>query len=188
MGLLVLAGCGVENSPDVTRFMEPEVILVHGAAPSNAAPGTCWAEMPNTPVITSVTAQIMARGQSRAVRPATVVAGGIVWFERPCEWEITPYFVETLQRALQARGPYHREITGEMDSATRFAVRLFQQPQGLDSGILSMSASRSLGLSRVLLEAEEQAQMEQFHQAEGAIFIPETQGLEAEIPRPALRP
>jgi hypothetical protein len=188
LGFVALAGCGQLTTPDVTRFIEPEVILVQGAAPSNAALGTCWAEMANTPVITSVTAQIMTRKREKAVRPATVIDGDLVWFERPCDQEMTPYFVESLQRALKARGFYHREINGEMDSATRFAVRLFQQPLGLDSSILSMSGARALGLSRVQLEDGEQAQMAQFHQKEGAVFIPDTEVLEPERPRPVSRP
>ena len=187
-GLMALAGCGVASGPDVTRFMEPEIILVQGAAPSNAAPDTCWAEMPNTPVITSVTAQILSRGTEKAVRPATVVDGDIVWFERPCDQEMTDYFVKSLQRALKVRGLYYREITGEMDAATRFAVRLYQQPLGLDSGILSISGSRTLGLSRVLLDDGDKAQMTQFRQKDGAIFIPETQDLAPQGPRPTLRP
>ncbi len=188
LGVIALTGCGQVSTPDVTRFIEPEVILVQGAAPANAALGTCWAEMANTPVITSVTAQIMTRKKERAVRPATVIDGDLVWFERPCDQEMTTYFIESLQRALKARGLYHRDINGQMDSATRFAVRLYQQPLGLDSSILSMSAARTLGLSRVRLEDGEQAQMEQFHQEEDAIFIPETEVIEPQAPRPVSRP
>lgn len=185
----VLSGCSYVSGPDVTRFMEPDVILTRDAAPATAVAGTCWAELQNTPVITSVTAQILTQAWPREEVSQTIDDGQAIWFERPCDQEMTPYFVETLQRALQARGLYRREITGEMDTATRFAVRLYQQPLGLDSGILSLSAARSLGLSRVQPDAEEQAAMAQeFPQSEGALYVPELE-LDAPVPpRPVLRP
>lgn len=186
---VVLSGCANFRGPDVTRFMEPDVILTRDAAPATAAAGTCWAEMQNTPVIASVTAQIMTQSAERSNRSETINDGQAIWFERPCDGEMTTYFIESLQRALAARGLYRREITGEMDTATRFAVRLYQQPLGLDSGILSLSASRTLGLSSVKRDAEEQAAMAQeFPQQEGALYVPETESLTPEVPRPVLRP
>jgi hypothetical protein len=174
-GATTLSGCANLQGPDVTRFMEPEVILTRDAAPASAAAGTCWAELQNTPVITSVTAQILTQSVMRSKPSQTIDDGKAVWFERPCDQEMTPYFIESLQRALSVRGLYRREITGEMDTATRFAVRLYQQPLGLDSGILSLSAARTLGLSRVQPVAEEQAAMAiEFPQVEGALYVPET--------------
>ena len=185
----VLSGCSYGAGPDVTRFMEPDVILTRDAAPSTAAAGTCWAELQNTPVITSVTAQILTQSTPRRKPSQTIDDGKAVWFERPCDREMTSYFIETLQRALQARGLYRREITGEMDTATRFAVRLYQQPLGLDSGILSLSAARSLGLSRVLPDAEEQAAIAQeFPQSGDALYVPEQMADMPAIPRPVERP
>ena len=183
-----LSGCSIAG-PDVTRFMEPDVILTRDAAPAAAQAGTCWAELQNTPVITSVTAQLLTQSAPRRKPSETIDDGKAVWFERPCDREMTPYFVETLQRALQARGLYRRDITGEMDTATRFAIRLYQQPLGLDSGILSLSAARSLGLSRVLPDAQEQAVMaEEFQPEEGALYVPEVIETGPATPRPVIRP
>lgn len=184
-----LSGCGNLTGPDVTGFMEPDVIATRDAAPASAVAGSCWAELEKAPVISSVTAQILSKSSKRSQSSDTIEDGKAIWFERPCDREMTPYFVENLQRALKARGLYRREITGEIDTATRFAVRLYQQPLGLDSGVLSLSASRSLGLSRVQPDVMEQAAMAQeFPQAEGAVFVPETQGFEPTTPRPVLRP
>ena len=36
-----------------------------------------------------------------------------------------------------------------MDTATRAAIRAYQRPEGLDSGVLSLAAARKLGLSVV---------------------------------------
>jgi hypothetical protein len=185
---LALTGCANLTGPDVTRFMEPDVIATRDAAPATAVAGTCWAELQNTPVITSVTAQILTQSAPRSKPSPTIDDGKAVWFERPCDREMTPYFIENLQRALQVRGLYRREITGEMDTATRFAVRLYQQPLGLDSGVLSMAASRSLGLSRVLPDAAEQAAMdEEFPKDENALYLPEVD-IAPTVPRPVLRP
>ena len=60
------------------------------------------------------------------------------WFETPCAAALTPEFVATLQRALKARGFYRGQISGRMDTRTRAAVRQYQAPQGLNSGILSL--------------------------------------------------
>ncbi len=82
-------------------------------------------------------------------RQAIVKERRELWFETPCEDQLTPDFLASLQRALKARGHYHGGITGQMDSRTRRAIRHYQAPQGLDSGILSLAAARKLGLVAV---------------------------------------
>ena len=68
------------------------------------------------------------------------------WFQTPCAEDMTPDFIASLQRALRARALYRGEISGVMDARTRASVRRLQEPQGLDSGILSLAAARQLGL------------------------------------------
>lgn len=69
-----------------------------------------------------------------------------IWFETPCDSQMDAEFIATLQRALQARGYYRGPISGEINAATKRAVRKYQAAQGLDSGILSMAAARQLGI------------------------------------------
>ncbi|WP_330696677.1 peptidoglycan-binding domain-containing protein [Fontisubflavum oceani] len=70
-----------------------------------------------------------------------------LWFETPCQAEIRdPDFIASLQRALAARDLYRGPANGVMDARTRRAIRAFQEPQGLNSPILSMAAARQLGL------------------------------------------
>ena len=69
-----------------------------------------------------------------------------IWFETMCQRELTLDFVSSLQRALAARGFYRGSITGEMDSATRAAIRRYQKPEGLDSGIIARETARRFGL------------------------------------------
>jgi peptidoglycan hydrolase-like protein with peptidoglycan-binding domain len=68
---------------------------------------------------------------------------------------ITVEFVETLQRALKARGHYRGSVSGYIDTRTYSAIRKYQAPQGLDSSILSLAAARKLGLIAYDLDLEE---------------------------------
>lgn len=189
LGSALLASCTSVPAPDVTRFLEPEGITLHGTAPALARPGTCWSQIQKPSVITSVTAQILTANTRQIAQPNTMREDGIVWFERPCEAEMTPNFIESLQRALAVRGLYRREITGQMDAATLFAVRLYQQPLGLDSAVLSLTASRALGLSVIELNAYEQAQLVQGIQTPlGAVFLPEEGALSEGMLKPVPRP
>lgn len=70
-----------------------------------------------------------------------------LWFETPCPATVTPDFVASLQRALRARGLYSGPDSGTLDARTRYAVREFQSPLGLDSETLSLDAARLLGLA-----------------------------------------
>ena len=82
-------------------------------------------------------------------RQAIVQERRVTWFETPCASAQTPDFVASVQRALKVRGLYRGPVTGTMDARTRAAVRAYQKPEGLDSGILSLAAARRLGLVAV---------------------------------------
>lgn len=158
----LLAGCAAPPLPDVAAALrEPDLAYLTQVAPPGAAPGTCWGKTVTPAIIETVTDQVM-------LQPAQVTTDGRVlapavfktetrqqilrerretWFETPCAPEMTPDFIASLQRALAARGVYSGSITGEMDARTRAAIRRFQAPQGLDSGILSLAAARQMGLA-----------------------------------------
>jgi peptidoglycan hydrolase-like protein with peptidoglycan-binding domain len=70
-----------------------------------------------------------------------------IWFTAPCPQDMDLTFIATLQRALKARGYYTLPVTGEMNPATTEAVRRYQADRGLDSPILSLAATRQLGLA-----------------------------------------
>ncbi|MBE1283138.1 MAG: peptidoglycan-binding protein [Rhodobacteraceae bacterium] len=154
--LAALAACD-------TGLSEPEVTRLQQEAPPGAAPGTCWGKHITPAIIETVTHQIL-------LQPAEILADGTIlqpaiyktetrqdivrerkeiWFRIPCDDVSTPEFVSSVQRALKVRGHYRGAITGEMDARTRAAVRRYQAPQGLDSGILSLAAARKLGLIEV---------------------------------------
>ncbi|WP_236626295.1 peptidoglycan-binding domain-containing protein [Actibacterium mucosum] len=130
------------------------------AAPPGAAPGSCWGSDSSPAVVETVTQQVL-------LQPAQVSADGTVLapayyktetqqrivkerqellFETPCLNVLTPEFIASLQRALNARGQYAGSDHGRLDTDTRRAIRAFQAPQGLDSSILSIAAARRLGL------------------------------------------
>lgn len=132
-------------------------------APPGAKPGTCWGKDVSPAVVETVTEQILVQPAEIAsdgstsqpaiykteTRQAIIEERKDTWFETPCAKVQTPEFVASLQRALSARGVYRGAITGQMDTRTRAAIRRFQAPQGLNSGILSMTAARKMGLVAV---------------------------------------
>lgn len=160
-----LAACATQ--PGLGGLGEPDVMRLTQIAPPGAAPGTCWGKSVTPAIIETVTHQVL-------LQPAQVMSDGSVtqpaiyktetlqqivrerretWFLTPCPKDMTPEFNANVQRALAARGLYRGDISGEMNAATRAAVRRYQKPQGLDSGILSLAAARKLGLVAVKQES-----------------------------------
>ena len=142
---------------------EPNVVQTLQEAPPGAAPGTCWGKDTRPAIVETVTEQVLmqpaeVRNDGTVVQPAIyktetrqaiVRERKVTWFQTPCARDQTPEFVSSLQRALKARSLYRGPVSGQMDARTRAAVRAFQQPQGLNSGILSLAAARQLGLVAV---------------------------------------
>ncbi len=161
---LFLMACSAPfETPDVTRLIEPSVIVKTDETAPDATPGTCWAKVQPRNVKTVTERQIVQPAElssdGTVLNPAIyrtverpVDGSAETWFQRPCEAQVTPELIESLQRALAARGFYTGEPSGEMDTRTRLAIRAYQQPQGIDSGVLSLSAAKQLGLIDVELD------------------------------------
>ncbi|OIQ42297.1 MAG: peptidoglycan-binding protein [Roseobacter sp. MedPE-SWde] len=129
-------------------------------APPGAPPGTCWHKNTSPAVIQTVTDQVLVTPAVRddagqILQPAvfrTVTRQDIVqprretWLETPCAEQMTPEFIASLQRALAARGFYRGIASGQIDRATRIAIRRYQKDAGLDSSTLSLDTARQLGL------------------------------------------
>lgn len=156
LAALALGGCQAA----LPQMAEPVHVSTRDEAPPGAAPGTCWGQDETPAVVETVTEQII-------LQPPEILADGTVqrpavyktetrqqivkprkatWFETPCEADLTPEFIASLQRALAARGHYRGPVTGRLDVRTRTAIRAFQRPQGLDSGMISLAAARQMGL------------------------------------------
>lgn len=170
LALLVLSQCTSDGMP-VTMAGYPsaeDAVLNLEVGPPSALPGSCWGKDTTPARIETVTEQIL-------LHPAEILTDGTVthpavyktetrqqivkerreiWFETPCSHALTPDFIASLQRALEARGVYRGPINGQMDRRTRRAVHAFQEPQGLDSGTLSLAAARKLGLVAIEIEIE----------------------------------
>ncbi|WP_138936041.1 peptidoglycan-binding domain-containing protein [Roseovarius arcticus] len=162
--ILALTACGAP----VIGPGEPDLVQTLAEAPPGAAAGTCWGKLVTPAVIETVTEQVLVQPPN-ALEDGTITAPGVyktetrqeivterkvTWFETPCPADLTPDFVASLQRALSARTIYRGAINGQMDGRTRAAVRKFQRPEGLDSGILSLAAAQRLGLVAVDLQSE----------------------------------
>ena len=160
--ICLAAACDVAQAPD-TGTPEPGVFDATRQGPPGAAPGTCWGRTFTPAVVERVSMRV-------EVKPAKINPDGTVaelpvyrtedrqvivtprrdnWFETLCPDQLTPEFVSSLQRALQARGTYDPIITGVMDVPTRAAIRAFQKPTGPESGVLSLESARALGLIAV---------------------------------------
>ncbi|MEP2715004.1 peptidoglycan-binding domain-containing protein [Pseudophaeobacter sp.] len=151
--LLSLGAC-VPTDPNAPASQVPP------EAPPGAPLGTCWHRNTSPAVIETVTDQVMVKPAERdasgaVTRPAvfrTVTRQDIVqprrdtWIETPCQAQITPEFIASLQRALEARGYYRGTPTGRMDRSTKSALRRYQKEAGLDSNTLSLDTARRLGL------------------------------------------
>ncbi|MBV0911733.1 peptidoglycan-binding domain-containing protein [Anianabacter salinae] len=164
---LALAACGPGGMggtvPAVASFTEPEVTRFKTEAPPGSNPDACYGRDVSPATVETITEQVLlqpaeVRSDGTVIYPAvykTETQQRIVkerrelWFETPCTRDLTPDFVASLQRALDARGYYRGPFSGEMDARTRAAVRAYQKPQGLDSGIVSSAAARKLGLVAV---------------------------------------
>lgn len=161
---LILAGCA-QTPPDVASRGDFSAGFLRGTqvTPPDASPGACWAQDDLPAVIETVTENVLLTPEIRdeagnLVQPPVYSStvdrriaqeGAAVWFQTPCPDQVDAEFVASLQRALKARGFYLLPLSGEMDAPTTLAVRRFQALNGLDSAILSLAATRELGLIEV---------------------------------------
>lgn len=135
-----------------------EVIEIRSTPPESPSKEVCWGDEASPAVIETVTEQVVVQPGKADGGPAIYrsdIKQNIVrerqelWFRTPCPTQMTPDFIASLQRSLQARGHYRGDASGIMDEATRKAVRRYQRSLGLDSGRLSLAAARKLGLVAV---------------------------------------
>jgi hypothetical protein len=160
--LAALSGCDLATTD--AGPPEPGVVEATTQGPAGAPPGSCWGRTVSPAVIETVTEQVQ-------VQPAQISATGEIqslpiyrtdtrqkilaprtdnWFQTPCADQMTPQFVSTLQRALEARGVYAGAISGQYDQPTRKAMRIYQiSAGGPDSPILALTTARGLGLIAV---------------------------------------
>ncbi len=167
-GLAITALVACDMPLPVPGVGEPEVIQIHSTPPPGSPADACWGQEASPAVIETVTEQIL-------MQPAQVRSDGTVeapavyktetqqrivrerrelWFRTPCPDMLTRDFVSSLQRSLRARGLYRGREHGLMDKATRQAVRRYQAPLGLDSGILSLAGARKLGRAEIDVERD----------------------------------
>lgn len=154
---LVLSACAENGTVTSAANIDP---ISLATAPPGAAPGTCWGKTVTPAVVETVSrkvqlqpAQISSDGRVQAppiykteTRQEVVKPRRENWYEIICDAEITPDFIASLQRALEARGFYRGAITGQLDTRTRAAIGRFQQSEGLNSKALSIAGARKLGL------------------------------------------
>ena len=156
--LLALTACEAPIT-QVTRA-EPDLLRTRMEGPPGATADQCWGRITTPAVIETITEDMLLQpaeiGEDGTIRSAPVYKSETrqaivrerqdLWFETPCDAKLTPGFIASVQRALAVRGIYNGAITGTMDDTTKAAIRAYQEPQGLNSVILSTAAARQLGL------------------------------------------
>lgn len=155
--LLALAGCMDSPAPAPGPLADPPVEAAAGEA-------RCLSRVTTPAVLETVTEQIVVQpavlaSDGSVLSPAmfrTVTRQRIVRerreveFETPCAAVMTPEFVASVQRALQARGYLHGAITGGLDDRTGRAIQRFQRDRGdVDTTTLTMRTALDLGLVAV---------------------------------------
>ncbi|MCW1956685.1 peptidoglycan-binding domain-containing protein [uncultured Lentibacter sp.] len=159
-GLILGLAVSACAAPRLISPVEPAQVESFAAPPPGSDPDSCWGKDVSPAVLETVTqdilvqpAQVSSDGTvlsepiyKRETRQAIVTERREIWFETPCQDQLTPDIIATLQRALKARGLYRGALSGQMDAPTRAAIRRFQAREGLDSSILSLWAARKLGL------------------------------------------
>ena len=159
---LCLTACGnpIPVEAPQTGDLSCELIHLNRPGPPASPDGACWASTTTPAVFETTTEQSLATPEvqdavGNVVTPASyrTVSKLVmlhdredVWFKTPCDAEMTADFIATLQRALKARGLYLLSLTGVMDEATSEAVRRYQASRGFDSPVLTLAATRELGI------------------------------------------
>ena len=123
--------------------------------------GKCYGRQITPAVIETVTEQIVVQpavlntdGSVRSpaafrtvTRQRILTERREVEFEAVCASVLTPEFIASLQRALEARGGYSGPVTGAWDARTARAVQAWQTARGGPSSpVLAIATARDLGL------------------------------------------
>ena len=165
--LCLLAACArpAVEAPGRADFSQ-DLLRLEVPGPPAPVAGVCWGFDVTPAVIETVTEQVQVSPEQRDAAGLVIAAASFrsetrqemvrdreeVWFKSPCAEDLTAEFIATLQRALKARGYYLLPLTGVLDAATGEAVRRFQAERGLDSPVLSLAATRALGITATALE------------------------------------
>jgi len=162
-----LAACTPAAEPTARLDLGGEVIITDFTlGPPDARPGACYGKDVTPAVIEQVTERVLVAEpeistEGNILKPAEyqerttqelVTGRDPIFFETPCPPRWTPDFIASIQRALKTRAIYTGPVSGDLDPATRAAIRNFQIARGLNSAILSTESARALGLVEVDLD------------------------------------
>lgn len=165
VGLGICGACTPPaNDEDVpTRAYFPALEAARVPPPDTAPKDTCWARDATPAVIETVTDQVIEQPAilnddgsllapaiyATETRQEIVVPRREYVFETICADQITPELISSLQRALAARGLYDGPISGQINRRTETALRSYQKPQEVETGLLTIQTARELGLVAV---------------------------------------
>lgn len=149
---LGLTACAPASGPQLPPLSDAAISIdtagrCYGRDVAPAVIQTVTVQEVETPATTAEDGSVVSPATYRShIRQEILRERGEVQFETICPPQFTAEFVESLQRALAARGYYNGPISGVLDRATGRAVQDFQRVDGPDSPLLSLAAARKLGL------------------------------------------
>jgi len=133
--------------------------------PSELRTDACRIRYTAPAIVETVTNQVLVKpetigidpqtGQSIVTSPATyrteteqriVRARHENWAEIICTKDQSVTFIQSLQRALAARGYYRGVVTGVMDEQTKRALRKVQKSRGINTSEITLDLAESYGL------------------------------------------
>ncbi|MBE9476435.1 MAG: peptidoglycan-binding protein [Proteobacteria bacterium] len=116
-------------------------------------------------IVETVTKQVLIKPETLGTDPQTgqtiVVAPAVYrteteqkiirarqqdWADIICRQDQSVVFIQSLQRALAARGHYNAVATGVMDERTKRALRKVQKKAGINTAEVTMDLAESYGL------------------------------------------
>lgn len=125
----------------------------------------CFVPYTAPAVIETVTEQVLVQEETRGIDPQTgqsVITSPAIYstkttqkiisgrqeakIEIVCPQDQNLDFIQTLQRALNARGFYHGAINGIMDERTKRAVRTVQKSYGVNISDVTIELAENYGL------------------------------------------
>ena len=150
---------------EIAQIVSPLSQPNHPLLPRKARTDQCFAHQVTPAIIETIThkteltparvAVDIETGETEIVRPATydtqtqrnvLREREELFFETICPQHYTQRFVESLQRALAARGFFSGVPSGWLDEETHLAIRHYQKQRGLDSSLLSLETVEAFGL------------------------------------------
>lgn len=149
-------------APHRAALVTCAIILASTPAYAQDADDGCFIQYTVPALIETVTKQVLVQEEVTTLNGETVVTSPAIYRTETvqrivrdrheaqtgiiCEKDLTVVFIQSMQRALSARGYYNGNISGILDDRTGRAIRKVQKTQGINSPKITLDLAESYGL------------------------------------------